>query len=68
MEEIDLTHYKFSPENEFYLLSVVEGIRENYPLVELDKELGESGNSLEDLTNPEFIVSFMKRLNEKYPD
>ena len=68
MEEIDLTKYKFIPEHEIYLISVVESIRENFPKANLDDELKDSGYSMEDLTDPTKIVSFMKKLNEKYPD
>jgi len=68
MEEIDLSKSKFIPENEIYLISIVESIRENYPEADLEKELKEFGYSLEDLTNTEKIFSLMKKLNEKYPD
>jgi hypothetical protein len=68
MEEIDLANSKLTPDNEIYLISIVEGIRENYPGVDLDEEMCEMGYSLEDLTDRSKIVSFMKRLNEKYPD
>jgi hypothetical protein len=68
MEEIDLTNSRWSPEDEIYLLSVVEGIRENYSEADLDEELKISGYSMEDLKDPNKIVLFMKILNEKYPD
>lgn len=68
MEEIDLANSKFSPDNEIYLISIVEGIRENFPAANLEEEMSEMGYSLEDLTDRSKIVSFMKRLNEKYPD
>jgi len=68
IEGIDLSKSKWSPENEIYLMSVVEGIKENYPQIDLEEELKESGYSINDLTDSDKIVSFMKKLNEKYPD
>ncbi len=49
-------------------MSIVEGIKENYPQIDLEKELKEHGYSIEDLSDSKIIVSFMKNLNEKYPD
>jgi hypothetical protein len=68
IEEIDLSKSKWSPENEIYLMSVVEGIKENYPQIDLDEELKESGYPIDELTDPKIIVSFMKKLNKKYTD
>lgn len=68
MEEIDLANSRLTPDNDIYLISVVEGIRENYPKANLEEEMSEMGYSIEDLTDSNKIVSFMKRLNEKYPD
>jgi hypothetical protein len=68
MEEIDLANSKLIPDNEIYLISIVEGIRENYPDADLDEEINEMGYSLDDLMDRSKIVSLMKRLNEKYPD
>jgi hypothetical protein len=68
MEESDLTNKKWIPENELYLLSVSEGIIENYPDIDLEKELEELGYIIEDLIQPEKIKIFMARLQEKYPD
>ena len=68
IEGIDLSKSKWSPENEIYLMSVVEGIKDNYPQIDLEEELKESGYSITDLTDSNKIVSFMKRINEKYPD
>jgi hypothetical protein len=68
MEEIDLTNSKLNPDNEIYLISIMEGIRENYPEVDLEKEMEELGYSFDSLTEGNNIVSFMKKLNEKYPD
>ena len=68
MEESDLTNKKWIPENELYLLSVSEGIIENYSNIDLEKELEELGYIIEDLIQPEKIKIFMARLQEKYPD
>lgn len=68
IKEIDLSKSKWNPENEIYLRSIVEGIKENYPQIDLDEELKESGYSIDELADSKIIVSFMKKLNEKYPD
>jgi len=68
MEELDLSNSKWTPESEIYLLSVSEGIIENYPDIDLEKELEELGYIIEDLIQPDRIKIFMERLQEKYPD
>jgi hypothetical protein len=68
MEELDLSNSKWTPESEIYLLSVSEGIRENYPNIDLEKELEELEYTIEDLLQTEKIMIFMARLHEKYPD
>ena len=68
IKNIDLSNSKWTPENELYLLSVSEGIIENYPNIDLEKELEELGYIIEDLIQPEKIKIFMARLQEKYPD
>ena len=68
MEELDLSNSKWTPEGDLYLLSVTEGIRENYPNVDLEKELNELGYTIEDLMETNKIINLMSRLNEKYPD
>jgi hypothetical protein len=68
IKNIDLTNKKWIPENELYLLSVSEGIIDNYPDIDLEKELEELGYIIEDLIQPEKIKIFMARLQEKYPD
>jgi hypothetical protein len=47
---------------------VTEGIIENYPNVDLEKELNELGYTIEDLMETNKIINLMSRLNEKYPD
>ena len=68
IKNIDLSNSKCTPDNELYLLSVSEGIIENYPDIDLEKELEELGYIIEDLIQPEKIKIFMERLQEKYPD
>jgi hypothetical protein len=68
MEELDLSNSKWTPQSEIYLLSVSEGIRENYPNIDLEKELEELEYTIEDLLQTEKIMIFMARLHEKYPD
>ncbi|NBU98519.1 MAG: hypothetical protein EBS19_09985 [Spirochaetia bacterium] len=68
IDKIDFSKSKWSPENEIYLMSIIEGIKENYPQIDLEEELRESGYSFENLLDSKIIVSFMKKLNEKYPD
>lgn len=68
MEKLDLSNSKWTPESEIYLLSVSEGIRENYPNIDLEKELEELEYTIEDLLETKKIMIFMARLHEKYPD
>lgn len=68
MEELDLSNSKWTPESEIYLLSVSEGIRENYPDIDLEKELEELEYTIEDLLETKKIMIFMAKLHEKYPD
>jgi hypothetical protein len=68
IKNIDLSNSKWTPENELYLLSVSEGIIENYPNIDLEKELNDAGYIIEDLIQPDKIKIFMARLQEKYPD
>ena len=68
IKNIDLSNSKWTPENELYLLSVSEGIIENYPNIDLEKELNDAGYIIEDLIQPDKIKIFMTSLQEKYPD
>ena len=68
IKNIDLSNSKWTQENELYLLSVSEGIIENYPNIDLEKELNDAGYIIEDLIQPDKIKIFMTRLQEKYPD
>lgn len=67
-EELDLTNSKWVPENEIYLISIIEGIKEMYPDIDLESEMKESGISYEDmLRNSESVVELLKKLGHKYP-
>ena len=67
-EELDLTNSKWIPENEIYLISIIEGIKEMYPDIDLDSEMKEAGISYEDmLRNSESVVELLKKLGHKYP-
>ena len=67
-EELDLTNSKWVPENEIYLISVIESINELYPQIDLEKELKEMNHSLDSLVNSNVVIEVMKKLNEKYPE
>lgn len=67
-EELDLTNSKWIPENEIYLISIIEGIKEMYPDIDLDSEMKEAGISYEDmLRNSGSVVELLKKLGHKYP-
>jgi len=68
MEEIDLTNSKWSLDAAIYLVSVVEGIKDNYPEIDLKKELADMKYSEEDLLDPEKVSLLMEKLNKMYPD
>ena len=55
-------------ENEIYLISISESIKENYPNVDIEEELNEAGYVLEDLLYAEKVQRFMNILFTKYPD
>ena len=68
MEELDLSNSKWNPENEIFILSIIEGIKDNYPDIDLDKELAEINYKIEDLSDPKKIKDLMKILYKKYSD
>ena len=65
--ELDLTNKKWIPENEIYLISIAESLKENYPNVDIEEELNEAGYVLEDLLYAEKVQRFMNILFTKYP-
>ena len=67
MDELDLTNSKWVPENEIYLMSMIEGIKEMYPDADFDAELEEMGYTYDDIINNQgIILGLMKNLNDKY--
>ena len=69
MEELDLTNSNWIPENEIYLISIIEGVKELYPDIDFDVELEEMGFTNDDiLKNPNVVIDLIRRLNEKYPE
>lgn len=67
LDELDLSNKKWVPENEIYLISIAESLKENYPYVDMEKELTEAGYVLEDLLQTEKVHRFMNILFTKYP-
>ena len=67
-DELDLRNKKWVPENEIYLISIAESLKENYPDADIEKELKEAGYVLEDLLQAEKVQRFMNILFNKYPD
>ena len=69
MEELDLTNSNWIPENEIYLISIIEGVKDLYPDIDFDVELEEMGFTNDDiLKNPNVVIDLIRRLNEKYPE
>lgn len=68
MENIDLENSKWIPENEIYLISIVESIREMYPKCDIEEDLKMCDLELEDLMDQKKALDFIKFLGEKYPD
>lgn len=69
MEELDLTNSNWIPENEIYLISIIEGVKDLYPDIDFDVELEEMGFTNEDiLKNPNAVIDLIRRLSEKYPE
>jgi hypothetical protein len=69
MEELDLTNSNWIPENEIYLISIIEGVKDLYPDIDFDVELEEMGFTNEDiLKNPNVVIDLIRRLSEKYPE
>jgi hypothetical protein len=68
MEELDLTNSKWVPENEIYLISIVESIKDLYPEIDLDSELKEMNYTLDNLINSNDVMNLMQKLSQKYPE
>lgn len=65
-EELDLTKSKWIPENEIYLLSIMESFDENFPDANIEKELGTFNFTTEDLLDQKKLEKFMDHLNNKF--
>ena len=68
MENIDLENSKWIPENEIYLISIVESISEMYPKCDIEEDLKLFDLELEDLIDQKKALDFIKFLGEKYQD
>lgn len=66
MEELDLTKSNWIFENEIYLIAIKESLAENYPDIDIIKELNELDFSFEDLLDVVKSKHFMEMLDEKY--
>jgi|LakMenEpi03Aug12_release.lakeMendotaPanAssembly.Ray.scaffolds.fasta_scaffold677348_2 hypothetical protein len=66
-DELDLRNKKWIHENEIYLISITESLKENYPDADIEKELEEAGYVLDDLLQVEKTQRFINILFTKYP-
>jgi|LakMenEpi03Aug12_release.lakeMendotaPanAssembly.Ray.scaffolds.fasta_scaffold4880762_1 hypothetical protein len=67
-EEIDLTKAKWNLDEEVYLQSVKESIKDNYPDADLEKELEEINLTESDLHQRSKLNKLLNILARKYPD
>lgn len=67
-EELDLTKSSWNLDDEIYLSSVKESLKENYPGVNLEEELDLLGYKWENLLQTHKLNRLMNILNKKYPD
>ena len=67
-EELDLTGSKWIPENEIYLISIMESFKENYPNVDIEKEMELFGIKQEDLIDSKNVKCFLQNLQSKFPE
>lgn len=67
-EEIDLTKAKWNLDDEIYLESIKESIKDNYPEADLEKELGEINLTVSDLLQRSKLNKLLNTLAKKYPD
>jgi len=66
-EELDLTGKKWTPENEIYLISVIESFKDNYPEANIEEELGFFNFTQEDLLDTKKLKKVLDHLNTKFP-
>lgn len=67
-EELDLTKASWNIDNEIYLQSIRESIKDNYPDADLDKELSEINLKMDDLLQRSKLNKLLNTLAKKYPD
>ena len=67
-EEMDLTKARWGTDNEIYLLSIKESIKDNYPQANLEKELEEINLKESDLLQRSKLNKLLNTLAKKYPD
>lgn len=67
-EELDLTGSKWVPDNEIYLDSIMESFKDNYPKVDIEKEMESFGIKREDLINPKSVKCFLQNLQSRFPE
>jgi hypothetical protein len=67
-EEIDLTKAKWNLDDEIYLESIKESIKDNYPEADLEKELDEINLTVSDLLQRSKLNKLLNTLAKKYPD
>ncbi len=67
-EEIDLTKAKWNLDDEIYLESIKESIKDNYPEADLEKELAEINLTVSDLLQRSKLNKLLNTLAKKYPD
>ena len=65
-EEIDLTNVKFILDREIYLSVIKESLLDNYPTIDLDKELNDSKMTEQDLLDQSKYQIFTSSLANKY--
>lgn len=65
-EELDLTGASFSLDKEIYLSVIKESLSDNYPNMDLGKELNESNMTEEDLLDQKSYQIFISKLANKY--
>ena len=67
-EEMDLTKARWSMDDEIYLHSIKESIKDNYPQANLENELEEISLKESDLLQRSKLNKLLNTLAKKYPD
>jgi hypothetical protein len=66
-ESINFNGKKWIPENELYILSILEGFNDMFNIENSGDEIIALGYDLEDLLVASGIIEIQKKLSEKYP-